>query len=61
MENNSGRAGIGFFGLLGILFIGLKLTGHIDWPWLAVLAPIWAPIALLLLILLVILVLSLRK
>jgi hypothetical protein len=34
------------FTLLGILFIGLKLTGYIDWSWLWVLAPFWAPFAL---------------
>lgn len=38
---------IGFFGLLTILFIGLKLSGHIDWSWWWVLAPMWAPIAAL--------------
>ncbi len=35
---------VGFLGLLQILFIGLKLTGHIDWSWVLVLAPTWAPI-----------------
>lgn len=32
---------IGFFGLLGVLFIGLKLTGVITWSWVWVLSPIW--------------------
>lgn len=32
--------GIGFIGLLTILFIGLKLTGFIDWSWFWVLSPI---------------------
>lgn len=36
--------GLGFGGLLTVLFIGLKLTGHIDWGWLWVLAPIWVPV-----------------
>ena len=27
--------------LLGVLFIGLKLGGIIDWDWIAVLAPVW--------------------
>jgi hypothetical protein len=26
---------------LGLLFIGLKLTGYITWSWLWVLAPFW--------------------
>jgi hypothetical protein len=30
-----------FIYLLSILFIGLKLTGHIAWSWIWVLSPIW--------------------
>ena len=33
--------GIGFTGLLTIVFITLKLTGYIDWSWWWVLSPIW--------------------
>jgi hypothetical protein len=36
----------GFLGLLTILFIGLKLTHNIDWPWLWVLSLLWIPAAL---------------
>jgi hypothetical protein len=35
--NNS----VGFVGLLTILFIALKLTGHIGWSWWWVLSPLW--------------------
>lgn len=38
--------GISFLGLLFILFLGLKLTGHIDWSWWWVTAPLWGPPAL---------------
>lgn len=38
---------IGFCGGLTLLFVGLKLTGHIAWAWLWVLAPMWIPIAIL--------------
>lgn len=38
---------INFFSLLTILFIGLKLTDHIEWSWWAVLSPMWVPILLL--------------
>ncbi|MGH3986431.1 MAG: hypothetical protein ACRDTZ_03825 [Pseudonocardiaceae bacterium] len=38
----SGNSGIGFVPALGLLFIGLKLGGAISWPWLWVLAPLWA-------------------
>lgn len=35
------NTGIGFCGLLTILFIGLKLTGYIAWSWIWVLSPLW--------------------
>lgn len=35
-------------GLLGVMFVGLKLTGHIAWSWWWVTAPFWGPIALVL-------------
>jgi hypothetical protein len=38
--------GIGFLGILTLIFITLKLTGHITWPWLWVLSPIWIPPAI---------------
>ena len=40
-QTTSSNNGIGFFGLLTILFIGLKLTGVIDWTWWWVLSPLW--------------------
>lgn len=42
--------GIGFFGLLAIAFIILKIVGVISWSWLWVLAPIWGSIGLLVII-----------
>lgn len=44
MSNSNSSSGIGFTGLLTILFIALKLTGHITWSWWWVLAPIWISI-----------------
>jgi hypothetical protein len=35
------KGGVGFTGLLTIVFIALKLTGHINWSWLWVLSPLW--------------------
>lgn len=32
--------------LLGLLFVTLKLTGHITWPWAWVLAPFWIGLAI---------------
>lgn len=39
----TGGGGIGFLGLLTIVFITLKLTGHIAWSWIWVLSPLWIP------------------
>jgi len=40
--------GVSFAGLLFLLFLGLKLTNQIDWSWWWVTAPLWGPIALVL-------------
>lgn len=52
MSNSSANGGVGFLGLLGILFIGLKLTGYIDWSWWLVLLPLYIPLAIVLVVLL---------
>ena len=50
-RNHESGGGIGFIGLLTIVFITLKLTGVIDWSWGWVLSPIWISfIGLLLLV-----------
>ena len=41
MSSSSSSSGIGFSGALTVLFVGLKLTGQITWPWLWVLSPLW--------------------
>jgi len=50
--SSSSSSGIGVFGLLGVLFVGLKLTGFIHWSWWYVTLPFWCGIALFLFILL---------
>ena len=55
-RSSSASGGIGFTGLLTILFIGLKLTGYIQWSWWWVLSPIWISAILLIAILVIILV-----
>jgi len=42
-ENKSSSSGIGFGGLLAIVFITLKLLGKITWSWWWVLCPLWIP------------------
>lgn len=55
-SNSAANGGIGFFGLLTLAFIVLKLTGFIHWSWLWVLAPIWLSFALAALILAIVLI-----
>lgn len=38
---------MGFARWLGLLFIGLKLTGYIDWPWVWVSCPLWTAVVLI--------------
>jgi len=52
MANNSTSGGVGFLGLLFLLFLGLKLGKVIDWNWWWVTAPLWGGFALLVLIVL---------
>lgn len=61
MSNNSSSNGIGFFGLLAIVFITLKLLGHITWSWWWVLSPIWIPTIITTIIILVIIAKYLRR
>lgn len=48
MADSSKSSGIGFMGLLTLLFLGLKLTHYIDWSWWWVFAPLWIPAAIVL-------------
>ena len=54
-NTSSASGGISFFGLLTVLFVGLKLTHVINWSWWWVFAPMWGPALVGVLILLVVL------
>lgn len=56
MSNSSSTqsGGIGILGLLGVLFIGLKLAGIITWSWWYVTLPFWGGLALFLGVLVVV-------
>lgn len=45
-ESNSSSGGIGVFGLLGIVFVTLKLLHVITWSWWWVTVPFWGGFAL---------------
>jgi len=55
-NTSSSSGGIGFVGLLTIVFITLKLTNYIAWSWWWVLSPMWISAAVILAFLVVALV-----
>ncbi len=54
MSDNSRNGGIGFFGALTLLFIGLKLGKIISWSWILVLLPLLIPFLIFAIVLVVI-------
>lgn len=47
--NDGKKITVNFSGLgtiLAIVFMILKLTNYIDWPWVWIFAPIWIPLAI---------------
>ena len=58
-STSSGSGGIGFVGLLTIVFVTLKLLDYITWSWWWITAPLWIPWAILLSIVAVILLIGL--
>ena len=55
-SNNT--SGIGFIGMLQILFIALKLLGKIDWNWFWVLSPTLISLGLLVTIILIVTIIN---
>ena len=49
---------IGIFGLLGIVFIVLKLCKVIHWSWIWVLSPFWIGAILFILLVIILLIIS---
>ncbi len=47
-EDGGSSVKISFLGILGLLFIGLKLGGVIAWSWWWVLLPLYGPFAIVL-------------
>ena len=63
MSNNKGtkEGGVGFLGLLQLVFIVLKLVGVIEWSWLWVLTPIWLPTLIVIIMVVIVIIKSWRK
>jgi len=50
-NSSSSSSGVSILGLLGVLFIGLKLTGFINWSWWLVLLPLYGGFVLFVVVL----------
>jgi hypothetical protein len=62
MSNSSNSSGgIGFFGLLGVAFIVLKLCNVITWPWIWVLSPLWVAALIWLAVIAIVIIATLSK
>jgi len=59
MNESNNTSGVGFLGLLTILFIGLKLGHVIDWSWWWVVSPIWLSIGFYLSVIIIVLIVRL--
>jgi hypothetical protein len=57
-NNNSKSGGVGFFSLLFLLFLGLKLTNNIDWSWWWITSPLWLPFAIVVGVIIIVLLLK---
>lgn len=53
-NNDNSSKGLGFAGVLTIVFIVLKLIGVISWSWVWVLSPLWISLVITLVIVLLI-------
>jgi len=62
-EGNSSSSGTSIIGLLGVVFITLKLCGVIDWSWWWVTAPFWLgiPICVLVFIIMVAIITAIAR
>jgi hypothetical protein len=55
MANNStSSGGVGFFGLMFLILMTLKLTNYIDWSWWWITAPLWGGFVIILIVILII-------
>ena len=52
-ENSNSYRGIGFFGLLQVVFIALKVAKVIDWSWWLVFLPIWIEVGIIILLIII--------
>lgn len=57
-ETSNKSTGVGLGTILFVVFLVLKLTGHIDWSWWWVTSPLWIPFALFLLFVIIVTIIA---
>ena len=57
-KKQTATASLSFLDLLAITFIVLKLLGKITWSWWWVLAPVWAPLAIIIVVVVLALIIA---
>ena len=60
-NRNEYGGGVDLATVLLIIFITLKLTGLISWPWIWVLSPLWITFSLMMLVLLALVLIEALK
>ena len=60
-ENSNSYRGVGFFGLLQIVFIALKEAKVIDWSWWLVFIPTWIDIGIIILLIIILAIIYLIR
>ena len=60
-QSVSYSGGIGFTGLLTIVFVILKLLEKIDWSWWWVLSPLWISFLLVMVFFVILLIIELKN
>lgn len=61
VNSSNSSSGVGFAGLLTIVFITLKLLKIITWSWIWVLSPLWISLAIIIFVLLIVLAVYIIK
>lgn len=40
-KKTTGKGGMGFVSTLTLIFVVLRISGLVDWPWVWVFSPVW--------------------
>lgn len=60
-KNSNVYNGIGFFGLLQVVFIALKVAKVIDWSWWLVFLPTWIDLGLFLIVIIIVIIIAITS